>query len=121
MTTLPKWGPVLDAWGWAPHIVAKAYENQGSIMGKAEGHAYYRTPVYEMQGSTGGTYQVQVGMDPEEHRLWWARCTCPHGERTGSSRTTCYHTAAVAIRVLDEHWLATRPVAEEGDPGHSGA
>lgn len=46
-------------------------------------------------------YRVQTDFNPVSRTISWVTCTCPHGLNAGAGETTCYHAAAVLIRLRD--------------------
>ena len=44
-------------------------------------------------------YRVQVGLSGR--LIQYVTCTCAHGLNTGAGETTCYHVAAVLMRLKE--------------------
>lgn len=95
---------------------AEALVSEG-VVNRAEGS----TDLWEVPGSTGRLYVVQVvpAFDPDadeddedlKHALPWMSCTCPNGANRGG-RPSCYHTAAVAL-VLEQERAAETEAGED--------
>jgi hypothetical protein len=66
--------------------------------------------IWWVEASSGDQfYRVQSDYDPGTRTLSWVTCTCPHGLNAGAGETTCYHAAAVLMRLRDN------PIDQEGD------
>jgi hypothetical protein len=96
-----RWGVPLTEWGFSQDVITKAYEHADAVIGPVDAPRSVSVPDYRVAGSAC-TYVVNVGIDPVAMRLWWCRCSCPHGLRTGTSRVTCYHVAALLIHLMNE-------------------
>lgn len=57
--------------------------------------------IWWVQGNSEQPYRVQLGTDKDDH-VWYATCTCAHGLKAGGGQPTCYHVAAVLMRVKGE-------------------
>lgn len=53
--------------------------------------------------SSGETrrYRVQTDWTPEQQRLSYVTCTCPHGMAKGGGTSRCYHVAAVLMSMVE--------------------
>jgi len=56
--------------------------------------------IWWVEGNSEHPYRVQIGADANGE-IWFATCTCPHGLNKGAGETTCYHVAAVLLRLQE--------------------